>query len=46
MPASLTFRGVRPLEQGGARDAAQLVRDFLGREPRNDAFLRDIGLKA
>lgn len=34
------------LEQGGARDAAQLVRDFLGREPRNDAFLRDIGLEA
>jgi len=34
------------LEQGGAVDAAQLVRDFLGREPRNDAFLRDIGLEA
>ena len=34
------------LQQGGAADAAQLVRDFLGREPRNDAFLRDIGLEA
>ncbi len=34
------------LEQGGAVDAADLVRDFLGREPRNDAFLRDIGLEA
>jgi thimet oligopeptidase len=32
------------LEQGGTVDAADLVRDFLGREPRNDAFLRDIGL--
>ena len=34
------------LEQGGTVDAAQLVRDFLGREPRNEAFLRDIGLEA
>jgi len=34
------------LEQGGAVDAADIVRDFLGREPRNDAFLRDIGLEA
>ena len=33
------------LERGGAVPAAQLVRDFLGREPRNDAFLRDIGLE-
>jgi thimet oligopeptidase len=34
------------LEQGGAIDAADLVRTFLGRDPRNDAFLRDIGLEA
>ncbi|MBM3139406.1 MAG: Zn-dependent oligopeptidase [Chloroflexi bacterium] len=32
------------LERGGTRDAAELIREFLGREPRNDAFLREIGL--
>jgi oligopeptidase A len=32
------------LETGGTRDAADLIREFLGREPRNDAFLREIGL--
>jgi thimet oligopeptidase len=32
------------LERGGSVDGDVLVRDFLGREPRNDAFLRDIGL--
>ena len=34
------------LEQGGEIDASELVRAFLGREPRNDAFLRDIGLES
>ncbi len=34
------------LERGGTRDAADLIREFLGREPRNDAFLREIGLSA
>lgn len=33
------------LEQGGGVDATKLVRDFLGREPRNDAFLKDIGVE-
>jgi thimet oligopeptidase len=33
------------LESGGTRDAADLIREFLGREPRNDAFLREIGLQ-
>ena len=32
------------LENGGTRDAAELIREFLGREPRNEAFLREIGL--
>ena len=34
------------LEAGGTRDGADLVREFLGREPRQDAFLREIGLEA
>ena len=33
------------LERGGGVDGAVLVRDFLGREPRPDAFLRDLGLE-
>ena len=32
------------LENGGTTDADEMVRAFLGREPRNEAFLRDIGL--
>jgi Zn-dependent oligopeptidase len=32
------------LERGGAVDGDVLVRDFLGREPNTDAFLRDLGL--
>ncbi|MGH3187332.1 MAG: M3 family metallopeptidase [Streptosporangiaceae bacterium] len=32
------------LERGGTVDADQMVRDFLGREPSNAAFLRGIGL--
>ena len=32
------------LEPGGTRDAYQLLRDFLGREPRNDAFLKKLGI--
>ena len=34
------------LESGGTTDADEMVRSFLGREPRNEAFLRDIGLEA
>jgi Zn-dependent oligopeptidase len=32
------------LEPGGSRDAADLLRDFLGRDPNQDAFLRHIGI--
>ncbi len=32
------------LERGGTVDGDVLVRDFLGREPNTDAFLRDLGL--
>ncbi len=32
------------LQPGGTMDAYDLLRDFLGREPRNDAFLRKLGI--
>jgi thimet oligopeptidase len=32
------------LEQGGSRDGEDLLRNFLGREPSNAAFLRQLGL--
>lgn len=32
------------LERGGSVDGAVLIRDFLGREPTPDAFLRELGL--
>jgi thimet oligopeptidase len=32
------------LERGGSMDAAVLLRDFLGREPNQQAFLRDLGI--
>jgi thimet oligopeptidase len=34
------------LERGGSVDAAELVRDFLGREPNQEAFLRHLGITA
>lgn len=34
------------LERGGTVDGDVLVRDFLGREPNTDAFLRSLGLPA
>jgi thimet oligopeptidase len=37
-------RGV--LERGGSVDGDVLVREFLGREPTSDAFLRELGLEA
>lgn len=30
--------------KGGSKDPNQLLRDFLGREPQQDAFLHDLGL--
>ncbi|MEX2081700.1 MAG: M3 family metallopeptidase, partial [Dehalococcoidia bacterium] len=33
------------LERGGSVDGDELVRDFLGREPNTDAFLRELGLE-
>ncbi|MCK9519028.1 MAG: Zn-dependent oligopeptidase [Dehalococcoidia bacterium] len=33
------------LARGGSVDGDQLVRDFLGREPNSDAFLRGLGLE-
>jgi len=33
------------LEVGGSRDEGESLRAFLGREPNDEAFLRDIGLK-
>lgn len=32
------------LEPGDSRDAIDLAREFLGREPNNDAFVRSLGL--
>ncbi|XP_071545618.1 thimet oligopeptidase-like [Panulirus ornatus] len=34
------------LQPGGSKDAAVLLRDFLGRDPTHDAFLRSKGLQA
>jgi Zn-dependent oligopeptidase len=32
------------LERGGSRPADEMLRDFLGREPNNEAFLRKLGI--
>ena len=32
------------LGSGGSRDAIELVKEFLGREPNNKAFLKELGL--
>lgn len=33
------------LAQGGSKDPNELLQDFLGREPNNKAFLKDLGLQ-
>jgi thimet oligopeptidase len=33
------------LSQGGTQDAGALIRDYLGREPQMDAYIRSIGLE-
>ncbi len=33
------------LEPNGTKDGMDLLRDFLGREPNNDAFLKKLGIK-
>ena len=34
------------LEKGGSIDALDLLKEFLGREPSNEAFYRELGLQA
>jgi len=34
------------LEKGGSLDADEMLRNFLGREPDNRAFLRKLGISA
>lgn len=34
------------LARGGSQEAIELVREFLGREPNNKAFMRSLGLEA
>lgn len=33
------------LEKGGSQDEMKTLKDFLGREPKSDAFYEDLGLK-
>jgi len=33
------------LEKGGARDELESLKEFLGREPSNKAFYRELGLE-
>jgi metallopeptidase MepB len=34
------------LEKGGSREEMESLTEFLGREPNQDAFLRELGLSA
>jgi Zn-dependent oligopeptidase len=33
------------ISRGGTQDAMDLLRDYLGRDPKLDAFVEDLGLK-
>ena len=33
------------LEKGGSRDAMELLKEYLGREPNSEAFLKELGLE-
>ncbi len=33
------------ISQGGTKDAMDLLKDYLGREPKLDAFVEALGLK-
>ena len=33
------------LEPSDSRDALEMVKEFLGREPNNEALLKDLGLE-
>ncbi|XP_047472872.1 thimet oligopeptidase-like [Penaeus chinensis] len=44
-PAVGTDYRTKILQPGGSKDAADLLRDFLGRDPTHDAFLRNKGLQ-
>jgi len=32
------------LRPGGSKEPAEMVKEFLGREPNKEAFLKDLGL--
>ena len=34
------------LERGGSREEMDLLKEFLGREPNEDAFLKELGLSS
>ncbi len=42
--AGKTYRQ-KVISRGGTRDAMDHIRDFLGREPKLDAFVEDLGLR-
>ena len=43
-PAAGMYYRNKILGRGGSMDAADMLRDYLGREPKTDAFLRHLGL--
>ncbi len=44
-PAAGTYYREKILARGGTLDGLDLVREYLGREPRMDAYLRHLGLE-